>query len=217
MKPEYLVQIPYIFLGLETSYLLFALLAVAIAIILSSYFKKTGELKAINDNFVTVLQQQKELKIETGKIQSTLDKDHTDFRVKHEAFHEQSVRSIIEIYNSLLIIREQAGLLQFSVDLEKAQKFHQSVRNFRASLEQNRIWIALDISELIETTVINIESATTRFITCSNTENKGLVKLTDKQIERLIKQQDEFYDLMMETTSIFKELAAKISEHYKSN
>lgn len=216
MKPEYLVQIPYVFLGIPTAYLLFGLLAIAIGIILRSYFMKVAELKAINDNFSTVLEQQTELKNETGKIQNALDKDHTDFRVKHELFHQQSIKSIIEIYDDLLKIRKQADLLQISVDLDKAQKFHDSVRNFRESIERNRIWIASDISELIESTAINIENTATKFITSNKTEEMGLEKLTEAQIEKLIQNQEDFYDLMVKSTSIFTELAAKVSEHYKS-
>lgn len=216
MKPEYLTQIPQVFLELQTDYILFAILAIAIWVMARSYLKKAAELKAINDNFSTVIRQQSELKAETGRIQSILDKDHTDFRVKHEAYHEQSIRSIIEIYNALLKIREQTEILQLYRNLEKAQEFYDSVRNFRETLEQNRIWIAADIAELIENTAVKIESTTMQFIHSSNTVERSFERLTQAQIERLIEKQDSFHDLMIDSTSIFKELAAKIAEHYKS-
>jgi hypothetical protein len=85
-----------------------------VAVYFHGRIKKLAELKEINNNFETVLKQQKELTAETGKINQLLDKESINYQIRLNAYHEKSTEAVNDIYVAIVDLREAAKTLAFN-------------------------------------------------------------------------------------------------------
>lgn len=183
-----------------------------VAIYFYSRLKKSAELREINNNFSNVLEQQKKLAFATGQIKSSLSKDQINYQIKLNAYHEKSIESINDIYVKLLDLRDAAKNLSFMQTDTVVQEFVGAVSMFRRTLDEKKIWIPGDLSNHIEAIAVEIDRRATPFISASKKE-EYIQRLTDKQINKLIEDQEDFYDyLYQESNHVFNGLVEKLSK-----
>ena len=162
-----------------------------IAVYFHSRFKKAGELREINNNFSNVVTQQQKLTLVTEQIKNTLSKDQINYQIKLNAYHEKSIQSINDIYIKLLDLRDAAKNLSITQTDEVVKEFVIAVSNFKRTLDEKKIWITKELSDHIQAVAIEIDNRTNPFILASKQE-KYIQKMSNKQIENLIKNQEDF-------------------------
>jgi hypothetical protein len=183
-----------------------------VTVYVHSRLKKSAELKEINNNFSNVLQQQAELTLATGQIKNSLSKDQINYQIKLNAYHEKSIESIKEIFVKLLDLRDASKALSLTQNDEVVQKFVNAVSMFRRTLDEKKIWISNELSCDIEAIAIEIDKRTNPFILASKKE-PNIQNMSEGQIEKLIKDQEAFYDyLQQKSRNIFNGLAEKLSK-----
>lgn len=215
LEPVDLKNIADALVNLKYDLIAINLIVLCIAI-LSVYFlariKKSAELKEINNNFNTVLEQQAELAEETGKIKQSLDKDSINYQIKLNAYHDKSIESINDIYVAIIKLREAAKNLGFTRTDEENKNFFTVVSEFRYIFDTKKIWIPKSLSDHIECVAIELDNRSHTFIT-STTREKHIDRLSENQVNKIFDDQEAFYDYMnQEIGIIFDELVEKISE-----
>ncbi len=183
-----------------------------VAVYFHSRIKKSAELKEINSNFSNVLKQQEELTLTTGQIKNALNKDQINYQIKLNAYHEKSIESISDIYVKTLDLRDAAKDLSIRQTDEVFQRFFSVASTFRRTLDEKKIWVPEKLSSHIEAIAIEIDHQTTSFIIASKQE-KYIERMNQKQIDRLIKSQEKFYDyIQQEINTVFTGLAEELSK-----
>ena len=183
-----------------------------LAVYIHSRLKKSAELTEINNNFTKVLDQQRTLTEETGKIKLALDKDSINFQIKLSSYNENSIDAINGIYIKLIELRNSAKILGFNTNQEKIKNLLETVAAFRYEYDIKRIWLPSDLSGHIEEVAIDIDRRSNEFILANNKEDK-IDCLTQNQLKKMGDMQDSFYDyLNKEIEPIFNVLVKKISD-----
>lgn len=173
--------------------------------------KKSAELKEINNNFKTVLEQQKYLAKETGKINQLLDKESINYQIRLNAYHEKSIEAVNDIYVAIIDLRQAAKELAFNQGEEEKKKFVRAVSVFRSTFDTRRIWISSDLSSHIEKVAIEIDNRAHRFIV-ANTRAEHIQGLSEDRMNRIFDEQEQFYDYIhQEIAVVFDELVKKVS------
>lgn len=215
MKYEELMKISEQLIDVKTDLIMLNVIVLLIALVgvyVFTRFRKTAELDAINENFRTILKQQKVLTKETGEIKNSLGKEQINYQIKLNAYHEKSIESINDIYVKLLDLRDASKELSLTQNDDVVNNFVTSVSTFRRTLDEKKIWISSELSGQIEDVGIEIDNRTSPFIRASKQE-KYIQRMTDKEIEQLIKDQEAFYDyLQQESETIFNVLVEKLSK-----
>lgn len=215
MKYENLKDVAEALTSANNELILINLLVTCLAIVavyFHSRLKKSAELREINNNFSNVLEQQKKLALATGQIKSSLSKDQINYQIKLNAYHEKSIESINDIYVKLLDLRDAAKNLSFTQTDTVVQEFVGAVSMFRRTLDEKKIWIPKELSEHIEAVAIEIDNRTNPFILASKNE-KYIEKMSPEKIEKLIKDQEGFYDyIQKEINVVFNGLVEKVSK-----
>lgn len=174
-------------------------------------FKKSAELKEINNNFSNLLQQQKELATETGKIKQSLDKESINYQIRLNAYNDKSIEAVNDIYVSLVKLRDSSREIGFNPSSEEKQKFFSIVRDFRNTFDTKKIWLPSSLASHIEDVSIDIDSRSHKFIIAS-ARIENVSNISDDRMNALLDEQDRFYDFIhKEIKVIFDELAEKIS------
>jgi len=178
---------------------------------LFSRLKKCAELKEINNNFETVLRQQKELTEVTGKIQNSLNKESIYYQVRLNAYHDKSISSITEIYEAIIRVRDSAKHLGFNPSEEEKQKFVRTVSEFRGIFDAKKIWIPKELSEHIGAVSNEIDKKAHKFIN-ANAKEKHIDRLSEEKLNSLITDQEKFYDYInQEVVVVFNDLVERIN------
>lgn len=189
-------------------------IALCIAILgmyLFSRLKKSAELKEINNNFETVLRQQKELTEATGKIQNSLNKESIYYQVRLNAYHDKSISSITEIYEAIIRVRDSAKHLGFNPSEDEKQKFVRTVSEFRGIFDAKKIWIPKELSEHIGAVSNEIDKKAHKFIN-ANAKEKHIDRLSEEKLNSLITDQEKFYDYInQEVVVVFNDLVERIN------
>jgi hypothetical protein len=183
-----------------------------IAVYFHSRFKKAGELSEINNNFSNVVTQQQKLTLVTEQIKNTLSKDQINYQIKLNAYHEKSIQSINDIYIKLLDLRDAAKNLSITQTDEVVNEFVIAVSNFKRTLDEKKIWITKELSVHMQAVAIEIDNRTSPFILASKQE-KYMQNMSNKKIENLIKNQEDFYDyIQLKINVVFNGLVEKLSK-----
>ena len=215
MKSEDFKNFADALVGLKYDLILINLLVLCIAIV-AVYFlariKKSAELKEINNNFATVLEQQAELAEETGKIKQSLDKDSINYQIRLNAYHDKSIEAINDIYVAIIKLREAAKDLGFTRTEEENKKFFTVISEFRYVFDTKKIWIPKLLSDHIEGVAIELDNRSHKFI-ISTTREKHIERLSEQQVNKIFDDQEAFYNYIhQEVGVVFDELVKKISE-----
>lgn len=72
---------------------------------LSSYLKKSAELKVVNENFSTYLKQQQILTEDVSKIKSAIEKENILYQIKMSDFNLKSLEAIEQVYSRLIEVK----------------------------------------------------------------------------------------------------------------
>ena len=202
-------------LNLKYDLIVINLVIVFLAIIATYYvsrLKKSAELQEINNNFSTVLKQQSELAEETGKIKQSLEKESISFQIKLNAYHEQSIEAINDIYIAIINLRDSAKELGFNQSDKEKQMFVKSVTEFRNIFDTRKIWIPHDLSAHIEGVAMEIDNRSHKFI-IANTRAERIEKMSEERVNQILDEQEKFYDYIhKEISAVFDELVEKISQ-----
>jgi transcription elongation factor Elf1 len=214
MKIESLNDISEALVTQKYDLIVINLVSLCIAIV-AVYFlarlKKSAELKEINSNFATVLQQQKDLEKETGEIKQSLNRKSISYQVKLNAYHDKTIEAITEIYVAVIQLRDSAKDLAFNQSDEDSKKFVRTVSEFRNIFDTRKIWVPRSLSNQIETVAINIDKRSHSFIiACKNIDRS--MHLSEKKLNEAIDEQERFYDFIYtEISTTFDGLAEKIA------
>jgi hypothetical protein len=182
-----------------------------VTIFLIVWIKKSAELKAINNNFKTVLKQQKELTVETGKINQLLNKESINYQIRLNAYHDKSIEAVNDIYIAIVDLRAVAKVLTFNQGDEEKKKFMHTLSEFKCTFDTRKIWIDSDLSSHIENVAIEIDSRANRFFV-ANTRAERVERLSEERMNKIFDEQDQFYDYIHQEISIvFDGLVKKIS------
>ena len=187
-------------------------LCIAIVVVyIVARLKKSAELKEINSNFATVLQQQKDLEKETGEIKQSLNRKSISYQVKLNAYHDKTIEAITEIYVAVIQLRDSAKDLAFNQSDEEKKKFVRTVSEFRNIFDTRKIWVSRSLSKQIETVAVDIDKRSHSFIiACKNIDRSG--HLSEKKLNEAMDEQDRFYDFIYEELSTTCDgLAGKIA------
>lgn len=188
-----------------------ALCLAILGMYLFSRLKKCAELKEINNNFESVLRQQKELTEVTGKIQNSLNKESIYYQVRLNAYHDKSISSITEIYEAIIRVRDSAKHLGFNPSEEEKQKFVRTVSEFRGIFDAKKIWIPKELSEHIGAVSNEIDKKAHKFIN-ANAKEKHIDRLSEEKLNSLITDQEKFYDYInQEVVVVFNDLVERIN------
>tara|TARA_Y100000034_G_scaffold113770_1_gene149140 strand:- start:7 stop:666 length:660 start_codon:yes stop_codon:yes gene_type:complete len=188
-----------------------ALCLAILGMYLFSRLKKSAELKEINNNFETVLRQQKELTEATGKIQNSLNKESIYYQVRLNAYHDKSISSITEIYEAIIRVRDSAKHLGFNPSEDEKQKFVRTVSEFRGIFDAKKIWIPKELSEHIGAVSNEIDKKAHKFIN-ANAKEKHIDRLSEENLNSLITDQEKFYDYInQEVVVVFNDLVERIN------
>lgn len=214
MKIESLNDISEVLVTQKYDLIVINLVSLCIAIV-AVYFvarlKKSAELKEINSNFSTVLQQQKDLEKETGEIKQSLNRESISYQVKLNAYHDKTIEAITEIYVAVIQLRDSAKELAFNQSDEDNKKFVRTVSEFRNIFDTRKIWVSRSLSEQIETVAVNIDKRSHSFIIACKKLDRPM-HLSEKKLNEAIDEQEKFYDFIYkEISTTCDELAEKIA------
>jgi len=214
MEHEDLFNAADAMLNLKYEIIITNLVVVCIAIIAVYLYvrvTKSAELKEINNNFTTVIEQQKRLATETGKIKQSLDKESINYQIRLNAYNDKSIEAVNDIYVSLIKLRDASREIGFHANDEEKQKFFSIVRNFRNTFDTKRIWLPPSLATHIEDVAVNIDNRSHKFIIAS-TRIDNVSNLSDDRMNALIDEQERFFDFIhKEIKVIFDDLVEKIS------
>lgn len=182
-----------------------------VAVYFHSRIKKSAELKEINNNFNSVLEQQKELAAATGKINQRLGKESISYQIRLNAYHEKNIEAVNDIYIAIVDLRESAKEFAFNQGEEEKKKFIRSVSSFRSKFDTRKIWISPQLSSHVERVAIEIDNRVHRFI-IANTRADRIQGLSEEQMNKIFDEQEQFYDYIhQEINVIFDELVSNVS------
>ena len=191
-------------------YLLVTLIAI-VAVYFFSRLSKSAELREINNNFATVLEQQRKITEETGKIKQALDKDSISYQVRLNSYNEKSISAITEVYISLIGLREKARHLSLDRSENVRRDLIDCVNSFRSTFDVQKIWLPRDLSTRIEAVAIDIENRCHRFIRAS-TVIDNTQAFSAERLEAAITEQEQFYDFIaQEISALFDDVVHQIS------
>ncbi len=213
MSTENITELAEALLNLKFDIIIVNLVTACIAII-AMYFivrlKKSAELTEINNNFATVVKQQKELVSETETIKQSLGKDSINYQIKLNAYHEKSIDTINTIYIQIIEMRSVAENFAFNPSEEVKSKLIKSIFEFRKEYEIKKIWLPSSLSTDIEEIANEINKNCFLFI--KSNMRAETQELNDKQVQEIIDIQERFYDYINdEIIVIFDTLSRKIS------
>ena len=201
-------------LNLKQEIIITNLVVVCIAIVVVYLYvrvTKSAELKEINNNFATVIEQQKRLATETGKINQSLDKESINYQIRLNAYNDKSIEAVNDIYVSLIKLRDASRELGFNPDGEQKQQFFSIVRDFRNTFDTKRIWLPPSLASHIENVAIDIDNRSHKFIIAS-TRIDSVSNISNDRMNALIDEQERFYDFIhKEIKVVFDGLIEKIS------
>jgi len=187
-----------------------------LAVYFHARFKKSGELKEINDNFLTVLKQQEELAEATGKINQSLDKESINYQIRLNAYHDKSIEAINDIYVAIIKLRDAAKDLAFNQSKEEKSSFFKTITEFRSTFDTRKIWIPSILSEHIEDVAVEIDKRANKFL-LATTRINNLQGLSEDQMNKIFNEQEQFYDYVyQEMGNIFDKLVEKVSESVRT-
>lgn len=185
---------------------------IMVAIYLFGRIKKSAELREINNNFRTVLEQQKNLAKETGKIKQLLNKESISYQIRLNAYHEKSIEAVNDIYIAIIGLRAAAKELAFIHGEEEKNKFVRVLSVFRSTFDAKKIWISSDLSSQIEKVAIEVDNRANRFIV-ANTRAERIQGLSEDRMNKIFDEQEQFYDYInQEISVVFDELVKKVSD-----
>ncbi|MCW9025215.1 MAG: hypothetical protein OQK73_11145 [Gammaproteobacteria bacterium] len=214
MKFENIEEMADALLSLKYDIIIINLIAICISIIgvyVYARLKKSGELTEINNNFSTVLKQQKELVEETEQIKQSLGKNSISYQIKLNAYHEKSIESINEIYTSIIQLRDSAKDLGFNQGEKEKSNFIKAITEFRNIFDIRKIWIPSELAEHIETVAIEIDNRSHKFI-IANTRADYIANISEDRVQKIFDEQDEFFDYIHgEIANVFDELVKNIA------
>ncbi len=199
---------------LSNEIIIINIVTIFISILVVYYYarlKKSAELTEINNNFNTLLEQQKVLTRETEAINQSLDKDSIHYQIKLSAYQEKSIQAIENVYKALIQLRDSAKEFGLNPNDEEGRKLLQALKEFRSIFELKKIWLPVILSKQIATVAIKIDNRSQMFMFAINRE-KNHYKLSPKQEEKNFNEQDNFYDFLnKEINVIIDDLVEKIT------
>ena len=205
MSPEPLQQVlKAIETGNQHDLIIGGLLICVVA--LASYFgarlKKAGELQEIKDNFDDILEQQRQLAAETGKIKASLDQGNLRYQIQLSSYQENSVRAIEAIYIGCLSLRD--ATLAVAHSRENRELLFEKSRELVTIYDQKRIWLPTELSERIREIADQLDQRSRRFMRAQDAID-NVATIPQQAIDRAITEQDAFYDfLQLEIHKLFE-------------
>jgi hypothetical protein len=177
-------------------------------------FKKSAELREINNNFTEVLRQQKEIAIETGKINQLLNKESIAFQIRLNSYTQKSIESINDVYLEFIKLRHQIRLTSvIDNNNEALNKLSASLVELMTVYESKKIWIPMDLSRHIDALILDIDKRTISFISACRKMNSN-APISEDRLDKIINTQNEFYDYVFnEINTAFDGLIEKLSQH----
>ena len=187
------------------SHALITIAALFVALLVA-YFKKRGELQAIDDQYEKILSQQRRLTEQNEKIKQLLDQESIYLQGQVQAYFKHSVDSITEIYYALINIRRVASdvALQVSTDEELRKSLIDAAQNFLDTYQRRRIWIPKDVCAHIEGVAKEIDTQCHKFLFTLRQQER-IASLSEKQIAALSARQERFYDFFNQEIQVLFE------------
>ncbi len=127
----------------------------AIGAYFGSYLRKSGEIKAVNDNVKNIKEQLKATTKITEEIKSDLAKKTNEHQVKFELYHNKSIEVITTLYSLLSDIQSNAVDYIATANFEEGEtetykKAKESVHSFLHYANRNEIWVPEDLYQQIK-------------------------------------------------------------------
>ena len=214
MEHEDVFNIADAMLNLKYEIIITNLVVVCLAIV-AIYFhariKKSAELKEINNNFTTVIEQQRALTTETGKIKQSLDKESINYQIRLNAYNDKSIEAVNDIYVLLIKLRDASIEVGYHPSAEEQQIFFSIVRDFKNTFDTKKIWIPSSLASHIEDVAIELDNRSHKFIIAS-TRIDNVSNISDDRMNALIDEQERYFDYIhKEIKVVFDRLVEKIT------
>lgn len=222
MKYENLEQIAQILLNANKEQTITNIVITCVAILIVyiySRIKKSAELKEININFSNIVEQQKKLTEETEKIKQVLKKGSIEYQIKLSSYNEKSISAVNEIYISLINLRDSLRDYSFNPeDTEFRKNIYKKMTEFQRVFDINKIWTPKTLTNHVQKIADKIDKNIRKFIRANIREERNTGKLSSKDLEKLYKDQDDFYDFInSEILSLFEDLILEIATNLNAD
>lgn len=177
---------------------------------LGAGMKKSGELKATNDNFGNLLEQQRKLTEDITKIKQDFEKENIVYQIKMTDYNVRSLEAIELVFSKLVVIKKQAREVYHVQNQDTGKKLYDAIEDFRDTYDVKNIWIPKSIAEELHEIALELGNKATRFLQVSRSAGMAN-RLSEDQLERVFGKQEEFYDYMdNKSREIFEKLSNKI-------
>ncbi|MCG9544044.1 hypothetical protein L1D37_09705 [Vibrio sp. Isolate33] len=172
--------------------------------------KKSGELKAVNDNFDELLRQQRILTENVTKIKQDFEKENIVYQIKMSDFNVRSLEAIELVFSKLVDIKKCARQVYYAPNQDYGKDLYAAIEEFRDTYDVKKIWIPKKIADELEEVAIELGNKASQFLQVSRSAERA-TRLSDQQLERIFGKQEDFYNYMdNESRKIFEKLSDKI-------
>lgn len=172
--------------------------------------KKSGELKAVNDNFDEVLRQQGLITEGVTKIKQDFEKENIAYQIKTSDYNVRSLEAIELVFSKLVAIKKCARQVYYTPNQDYGKELYIAIEAFRDVYDVKKIWIPKQIAKELEDVAIELGNKASQFIQASRSAEQS-IRLTEQQLERIFGKQADFYKYMDdESRKIFDNLSDKI-------
>ena len=194
-------------------YLIVTLIAI-IAVYMHARITKSAELREINNNFKTALDQEKQLTEITERIKHGFSKEVIQYQSRAETYNNKSISALVDVYDALLTLRDAAK--QFPVEYSSQNatsgvSFVDHVEIFRRLFDRQKIWLSTDIKESFEEIAIGIDNACFSY-TLYSPIISNLQSYSDAKVKEAIQAHEKFGAFLIKDLPVsLKDLESKIS------
>ncbi|MGR6837976.1 hypothetical protein ACU5DF_02280 [Aliivibrio wodanis] len=172
--------------------------------------KKSGELKAVNDNFDELLRQQEILTENVTQIKQDFEKENIVYQIKMSDFNVRSLEAIELVFSKLVEIKKCARQVYYAQNPEYGKNLYAAIEEFRDTYDVKKIWIPKKIADELEEVAIDLGNKASQFLQVSRSAAQA-VHLTEQQLDLIFGKQEDFYNYMdNESRKIFDKLSDKI-------
>lgn len=172
---------------------------------------KTAEFKSLNEQFSTLVEQQRVLASAIGKINHDFNKEAMAFQIRLGAYHAKSIEAIESCHIASISVQTAFRNLFTANKEEQIQFAFGELSNFKTHIIKQKIWLPSDIASLYSRLLEELQTQLNNF-SASYYQTKHSRGMADQQIEGLYRVQTDFFNYVIGLDLQLTELADKVSD-----
>ncbi|HHC6644175.1 TPA: hypothetical protein ACN33E_002864 [Vibrio parahaemolyticus] len=162
-----------------------SLISAGVGTYITSYLKKKGQDKAIDEGFKVVKSQLQQTTSITEEIKQSLQRESYEYQFKFEKYHEKRVEVIEKLYELLCNLEDHATSYIVTADFEKGQneaylKAKSATEDFISYAKLRKFWVPEDLYQEIEQLVLLLDKhvySVLLKVSSKSSQESGLVGL----------------------------------------